>query len=230
MILERKMIKRYAFKLLVEAGLFDDFDDDQTEALIPYYLSPEQKQELISRYDRMGVPYVVQSHPDDQPNPDDVMNPPRSNRQIRRDVLSTADELEFKAAQKDHEEMKRRYETFNSDPSEKTMPVSRMKRLDHLEKAESTFNTGVIDDYADYSYSDYSDPQGKDALFHQRLADDEESEESSVEPTFNFDLFTKDDKEDMSMPYINLDKEGDDLRESMMSRGALIRKKYYGRY
>ena len=233
MLLERKIIKKYVFTLLVESGFFDDFgdEDDQTEVLIPYYLSPEQKQELATRYDKMGVPYVFQTHPDDQPNPDDVMDPPRSNRQIRRDVMQSASDLEARRISQEYEDMLKQYEKEDaiSDPAEKTLPVARMKRLDHLEKAENTFNTGVIDDYEDYSYSEFSNPQGADARFHKSLFDDEDSEES-VEPTFRFDSFEPPADEDVSMPYIDLDKDGDELREATMSRGALIRKRYYGRY
>lgn len=230
MILERKMIREHAFKLLVEAGLFDDYEDS-TEALIPYYLSPEQKQALMDRYDKMGVPYVVQTHPDDQPNPDDIMNPPRTNRQIRRDVLKSADDIEAARLEKMHQDMlrsaKRDEEEF-ADPSEKTMPVSRMKRLAHLEKAEDTFNTSMLDDYEDYSY-EFSNPAGADARFHDSHEDSESDE--TTEKTFNFDLFNKSLEDDISMPYIDPDDpDGDELRENTMSRGALIRKRYYGRY
>ena len=238
MLLERKIIKKYVFTLLVESGFFDDFGDesDQTEVLIPYYLSPEQKQELMDRYDKMGMPYVVQSNPDDQPNPDDVMDPPRSNRQIRRDVMQSADDLEARRVSQEYEDMLKQYEKEDavSDPAEKTLPVARMKRLSHLEKAENTFNTGVIDDYEDYSYSEFSNPEGADARFHGALGSlfdypEDTDSDDSIEQTFRFDAF-KPDEDDISMPYIDSEKDGDELRESTMSRGALIRKKYYGRY
>jgi hypothetical protein len=225
-LLERKIIKKYAFTLLVETGFFDDFDDEQTEALIPHWLSPEQQQELIDRYEKMGVPYVVQSDPMDQPDPGDVMDPPRSRRQIVSDVMTTADQIV-----KDQQEMQAQRhsitDTFNADPLEKTMPLS---RISNMSKAEDTFPTGMISDY-----DEYSDPKGQDAKIDMLLggAPDDDGDE---EQTFNFDSFVQDEEKrskEQSMPYIDLDGNESDLdsiREASLSRGALIRRKYYGRY
>ncbi len=230
MLLERKIIKKYAFTLLVESGFFDDFDDEQTEALIPHWLSPEQQQELIDRYEKLGVPYVVQSDPMDQPDPGDVMDPPRSRRQIVRDVMASADQIT-----KDQQEIQaQRYnvsDTFNADPLEKTMPLS---RVSNMSKADDTFPTGMISDY-----DEYSDPKGNDAKIDMLLGnipDDSDDDEGDVEPTFNFDAFVQDEEKRsnaQSMPYIDLDgneTDLDNIREASMSRGSLIRRKYYGRY
>jgi len=220
------MIKQHAFKLLVEAGLFDDYED-KTEALIPYYLSPEQKQTLMDRYDKMGVPYVVQSNPDDQPNQSDIMSPPRTNRQIRQDVLKSADDIQARRLEKIQKDILRSSEDEYgeiADPAEKTMPVSRMKRLAHLEKADDTFNTSMIDDY-----EEFSNPEGADARFHS--AYDDYSSEETTEKIIDFELFDRTARDDISIPYMDSDgPEGDELRERAMSRGALIRKRYYGRY
>ena len=224
MLKEMKLINKYAFKLLMEAGFFDDFDDEKTEALIPYWLSPEQKKEMADRYDKMGQPYVIQTDPDDQPNPDDVMDPPRSNNQIRRDVLSTADRLQQSAEESDQKILDRYGVSSDSySPDEPTMPLSRIRRM---QQSDSTFPTGVIDDY-----SDYSDPMGQDAEM-ARMSDIED-DSSNEENTFNFDMFDQfadSDPRNFRNPVSRPPESTSALSEERLSHGALIRKKYHGRY
>ena len=226
MLLEGRLIKEYVFEMLVEAGIFDNYgqDDgwgDTTEALIPYYLSDEEKIKLMDRYDKMGMPYVVQSDPMDQPDQGDVMSPPRSRRQIVKDVLGTADRLEQEHEKKSIERQIQRAKRHHPDSaSEKTMPMS---RIGNMAQSDSTFPTGVISDY-----EEYSNPRGQDAQL-SRMGDvtDAGVDTDSADLTFDFDKFNA--EEDLSMPYMdkNSNLDGENLRES---RGSLIRKKYFGRY
>ncbi len=212
--------------MLVESGFFDDFGDEETtEALIPYYLSDEQKNKLIDRYEKLGTPYVVQTDPMDQPDPGDVMHPPRTRRQIVRDVMNTADTLQKNRAEKSRERSSAPdLDEFIPDPNEKTLPLSRIKRMSN---AESTLPTGMLSDY-----EDYSDPVGQDAQLSRMSnsdLDDEAMDDEYPDYTFNFDKF----QDENSMPYLADEATEERPRKKIRegeSRGSLIRKKYYGRY
>lgn len=228
MLAGMKLIKESIFSILVEAGLFDDYGD-ATEALIPHYLSAEEKQKLMDRYDKMGIPYVVQSDPMDQPDPNDIMNPPRSRRQIVRDVIGTADRLEYDLQRRsDTQDIERSKVASQRDfsPTDKTMPLS---RISNMAKADSTFPTGVLSDF-----EEYSNPRGQDAQL-ARMSDFEAGEEtteplddSPLDFEFNFDKFNREDEEDTVL--INSESDDNLRREIRESRGSLIRKKYFGRY
>ena len=98
---------------------------------------------------------------------------------------------------------------FDHGGSEDTMPLSRVA---NMAQSDTTFPTGVLSDFEEYTDS-------SEDLDSFDLSDDD-----ILEPT------------DVSMPSLPSEKYSassmspQEIREATMSRGALIRRKYYGRY
>ena len=80
LLVKRNTIAKIFYRVIMES-IFDDYDD-KTEAVIPWDMDPESKEEIISRYKSSGTPYVMQSDPRDNPDKADPFKMTPRQRKI----------------------------------------------------------------------------------------------------------------------------------------------------